>query len=135
MTIVLDASATIPWSLDDETDKRALHRLKRVSEEGAVVPRLWNLELGNVLLRAVRRGRMTHAGFQAATVALALMPVEVDSQTERQALSSTFDLAVRFGLTLYDAAYLELASRRGLPLATNDRELAAAATGLGVSLV
>lgn len=134
MTLVLDTSATVPWFLDDEKDELALPRLKRVNDEGAIVPRLWHLELGNVLLRAVRRGRLTKERFRDAQAALALLPIKVDRHTERKALSVTFDLGERFALTLYDAAYLELASRRHLPLATNDQELMDAATVLGVPL-
>ncbi len=63
------------------------------------------------------------------------MPIQIDRQTEKRAFNTTFDLATRFKLTLYDAAYLELASRRKCPLATNDSDLAAAATTMGVSLV
>ena len=134
MTIVLDTSATIPWFLDDETDDQALPRLKRVSDEGAIVPRLWHLELGNVLLRALRRGRLSRERLGTALEVLALMPVEVDADTERYALSATLELAEQFRLTLYDAAYLELAHRRRHPLATNDRQLIDAAIALGVPL-
>ncbi len=134
MSFVLDASATIPWFLDDEIDTSAPERLKRVTNGGALVPGLWHLEIGNVLLRAFRRGRITQDKLRFATLVLTLMPITVDRQTERRAFDTTFELAVRFKLTLYDAAYLELAERRRCPLATNDSALAGAALMLGVPL-
>jgi predicted nucleic acid-binding protein len=102
---------------------------------GAWVPQLWRLEVANVLEMGVRRGR-TDAAFRDATVAdLELLPIQIDPDTEKYAWRATMRLAASHRLTLYDAAYLELAMRRGLPLATLDRELRAAATAENIILL
>jgi predicted nucleic acid-binding protein len=99
------------------------------------IPVLWRLEVVNVLEMGIRRGRHD-AAFQDATLAdLALLPISVDLETDRQAWSATLRLAERHKLTMYDAAYLELAQRRGLPLATLDAELRDAASAEGVILI
>jgi predicted nucleic acid-binding protein len=102
---------------------------------GAWVPALWRWEVANVLEMGVRRGRHT-AAFRDATLAdLSLLPIAVDPEAERQAWGSTLQLAERHKLTLYDAAYLELARRRGLALATLDVDLRPAATAEGIPLL
>jgi predicted nucleic acid-binding protein len=127
VSLVLDSSATLAWVYSDETTEGIRAVFDQVSSEGAWVPSLWRLEVANVLQMGVRRGRHDGA-FRDATVAdLGLLPVQVDSETERQAWGATLRLAERHTLTVYDAAYLELALRRGLPLATLDQELRAAA--------
>lgn len=135
MTFVLDASATVPWFLADEASQTALARLKRVQAEGAIVPSLWHLEVGNVLLNAQRRGRLSEDALAIARADLPGLRIRVDAETDQRALNDTFDLAVRFRLTLYDAAYLELANRLRLPLATDDQALIKAAQTLGIPLV
>jgi len=88
---------------------------------------LWRLEIANVLEMGVRRSRHD-AGFRDATLSdLALLPIHLDPDTNEHAWGATVHLAVQHRLTVYDAAYLELALRRGLPLATLDQELRAAA--------
>jgi predicted nucleic acid-binding protein len=102
---------------------------------GAWVPALWRWEVANVLEMGVRRGRHT-AAFRDATLAdLSLLPIAVDPEAERQAWGSTLQLAERYHLTLYDSAYLELARRRGLALATLDVDLRTAATAEGIALL
>jgi predicted nucleic acid-binding protein len=101
---------------------------------GAMVPGLWRLEVANVLRTVLRRGQLSLDQRDAALVALSQWPVTVDDETDQRAWTDTLRLADRFGLTPYDAAYLELASRRGLPLATLDRELMVAAPAAGVRL-
>jgi predicted nucleic acid-binding protein len=91
------------------------------------VPSVWRLEVANVLEMGVRRGRHNPA-FRDATLAdLALLPINVDAETDKYAWNTTLRVAARHHLTLYDAAYLELAQRRGFPLATLDKELRTAA--------
>jgi predicted nucleic acid-binding protein len=108
---------------------------EQVTEAGAWVPSLWRLEVANVLEMGVRRGR-NDAAFRDATLAdFELLPIQSDSETERHAWQSTLRLAERYRLTVYDAAYLELAMRRGLPLASLDRELRAAAGAENVALL
>jgi predicted nucleic acid-binding protein len=98
-----------------------------VAEDGAVVPAHWRLEVGNALLMAERRGRIRAARVDAVWRLLAALPIEMDAETNARAWESAAALARQHGLTLYDAAYLELAGRRALPLATFDGALLRAA--------
>ena len=109
--------------------------LARVIESGAWVPGLWRLEIGNVLEMGVRKGRTDAAFRDAALADLALLPISVDPETDRHAWGATVKLAARHRLTLYDAAYLELARRRSLPLATLDAELRVAAAAEDIILI
>jgi len=132
--MVLDSSVTLAWLFGDETTPRISQLFETVAERGAVVPGLWWLEIANSLTVAVRRRRID-AGFRRAALAdLALLDISTDAQTATQAWADTLDLADQHRLTLYDAAYLELARRRGLPLATLDLELRAAALAAQVGL-
>lgn len=132
MSLVVDASVALSWYLDDEQDADALAILARVRANGAVVPSLWRLEIANVLLLKLRRGRLSPQAFRIAIGELDELAIEVDAHTDEQAFGETIQLAQRHGLTAYDAAYLELAQRRGLALATLDRELRAAAQSAGL---
>lgn len=135
MSLVLDSSIILAWIYAQETTEQIRQVMDRTLQHGAWVPSLWRLEVGNVLEMGVRRGR-TDAAFRDATLAdLALLPVRLDADTDRFAWSSTMHLATAHRLTTYDAAYLELAKRRGLPLATLDQELRTAATAEGVPLL
>jgi predicted nucleic acid-binding protein len=133
---VLDCSATLPWVFADEASPAADALLDQlVQGERAWVPALWQLELGNVLLGAQRRSRIDQAGIEAFLSRLALYEIAVDDQTMERAWQKTLDLAMQHGLSTYDASYLELALRRGLPLATLDRQLVAAARASGVRVL
>ena len=135
MSLVLDSSATLAWIYSEETTEPIRRLFHAVANEGAVVPALWRLEVANSLTVAVRRGRID-ADFRRASLAdLALLDIATDQHTDFHAWSETLSLADRFRLTLYDAAYLELAARRSLPLATLDDEMRAAATALGLHLL
>jgi predicted nucleic acid-binding protein len=135
VSLILDSSATLAWVYSDETTEAIRHVFDLVSEGGAWVPGLWRLEVANILEMGVRRGRHD-AAFRDATLAdLALLPIALDPETDCQAWGATARLAERHRLTLYDAAYLELAQRRGLPLATLDRELRAAAVAESIVLL
>lgn len=132
MSLILDSSATLAWVYADETSDAIRQVFDLLGESGAWVPSLWRLEVGNILEMGVRR-RRHDAAFRDATLAdLALLPVHLDPETDRQAWGATLRLAQRHRLTAYDAAYLELAQRRGLPLATLDSELRAAASSENV---
>lgn len=135
MSLVLDTSVTLSWHFADEQTPATRAVLARVVAEGDLVPSLWRLEVANALRTAVRRGRMTVAARNAALQDLALLNIEVDSETDAQAWDGNLALADRFNLTPYDAAYLELALRRGLKLATLDRALRQAAGALGLGLL
>jgi predicted nucleic acid-binding protein len=135
VSLVLDCSATLVWVYGEETTPAVQAVFTVVASRGALVPALWRLEVANVLEMGVRRKRHD-AAFRDATLAdLALLPIRLDPETDRHAWGATARLAARHGLTLYDAAYLELARRAALPLATLDNELRAAALTEGVSLL
>ena len=135
MSLVFDSSVTLAWVYGDETTAGVKHVFDLVGGSGAWVPGLWRLEVANILEIGVRRGRHD-ANFRDSTLAdLALLPIHVDPETDGQAWGATARLAERHRLTLYDAAYLELALRRGLPLATLDQELRAAAAAEKVEVL
>jgi predicted nucleic acid-binding protein len=135
VSLALDSSVTLARILSDETTAAVERVFDLVSEGGAWVPGLWRLEVANALEVGVRRGRYT-ADFRDRTlVDLSSLTIWIDPESDRQAWGATLRLAERHRLTLYDAAYLELALRRGLPLATLDRELRAAATGEKIRLL
>jgi predicted nucleic acid-binding protein len=135
LSLVLDSSATLAWVYSAETTEAISDVLARVIESGAWVPALWRLEIANVLEMGVRKGRTDAAFRDAALADLALLPISVDPETDRHAWGATVKLAARHRLTLYDAAYLELARRRSLPLATLDAELRVAAAAEDIILI
>lgn len=135
-SFVLDCSVAVAWLLEDERIPEADALLDGLEDGGqALVPGLWRLELGNVLAGAERRNRISGTGLSRCLGILARLPVVTDPHTEERALRETLELARREYLTTYDAAYLELAMRRGLPLATLDRPLARAARRAGVEIL
>ena len=135
MSLVLDSSAALAWIYGDETTEPIRRLFDLVADEGAVVPALWRLEVANSLTVAVRRGRIDSSFRRAALGDLEVLDITTDQRTDSSAWSETLNLADRFRLTVYDAAYLELAQRRGLPLATLDDELGTAAAALGLRLL
>ena len=134
MSLVLDSSVALAWQMPDEESAPAQLLFERFLEQGAIVPGLWRLEVANALLVAERRGRLEPGFTQDALADFSALPFEVDEETDRHAWTATRRLAERFGLTVYDASYLELAQRSGLPLATLDQQLARAARECGVRL-
>ena len=132
---VLDNSIVMAWSFEDEVDEYADAVLERLAETKALVPVLWPLEVANALLMGERRKRSTEADTIKWTGILASLPIAIDSETNSRAWSDTLSLARGHNLTAYDAAYLELAIRRGLPLATIDGKLRTAAQAVGVALL
>jgi predicted nucleic acid-binding protein len=135
VSLVLDSSVTLAWLYSTESTDGVFNVFEQVVKLGAWVPGLWRLEVANVLEMGVRRGR-TDAAFRDASLAdLALLPISVDPETDGQAWGATIKLASRYRLTIYDAAYLELARRRCLPLATLDTELRTAAIAEDIPLL
>jgi predicted nucleic acid-binding protein len=132
---VLDSSATLAWIYSDETTEPIRRLFEAVADDGAVVPALWRLEVANSLTVAVRRGRIDANFRRAALTDLALLDITTDHHTDVHAWGETLNVADRFQLTVYDAAYLELAQRRALPLATLDSALGSAARALGLPVV
>jgi predicted nucleic acid-binding protein len=135
VSLVLDCSATLAWLYPDETTDPVRQVFDLIADQGCSVPSLWRLEVANGITVAVRRGRITAAFKADALNALALLPISVDSETGDYAWTATLQLADRFGLTVYDAAYLELAQRRSLPLASLDLDLRRAAQVLRLQLM
>ena len=123
------------WYFDDESTPATDALIDRVANIGAIVPGLWRLEVANAFQTAIRRQRIDAVYRDASLAELGLMPITVDADTNTYAWSSTLRLSERFSLTLYDAAYLELAQRRSLPLATLDRDLRTAAPALQIELL
>ena len=132
MSLVVDASMTLAWYFEDEQTPASLQVLRDVSSEGAIVPSLWRLEVASGLQAALRRRRITAAFRDASLRDLATLAIAIDAETDLQAWARTLQLADRFGLTVYDACYLELADRLNFPLGTGDAPLARAATAYGV---
>jgi predicted nucleic acid-binding protein len=132
VSLVLDASLTLAWYFEDEASGLADSLLAVVARSGAVVPPLWRLEVANGFQSAIRRGRIDQ-GFRDDSLAdLRLLPIEIDGESDAHVWSSMLPPADRFGLSVYDACYLELAQRRDLPLATLDARLRSACAALGL---
>jgi predicted nucleic acid-binding protein len=132
---VLDASIALAWCFDDEATEATTALRHRVRDEGACAPALWPLEVVNVLLHAERRGRLSGPDVQARVDLLRALPIGIDQESSARAWSDLLILARAQALTVYDAAYLDLALRRGLPLATKDKALRDAAMRLRVETV
>jgi predicted nucleic acid-binding protein len=132
--LVLDASLALAWALPDEASTYSDGVLKRVASSGALVPSLWLHEIANGLLMAQKRGRYTIAQRMAFVEELLRLPIEVETPSARSILDGQAALAERYGLTAYDAAYLDLALRRGVALATQDKAMKAAAVKAGVEI-
>ncbi len=129
---VLDCSATIPWLFVSEVTPKTDALLDDLAN-GAIgwVPSLWHLEVANVLLGAKKKGRIDQYGIEQFFGLLKNFDLAVDGETVGQSWTKTVGLAELYGITVYDAAYLELALRRGLPLATLDTDLRSALTKAG----
>ncbi|MHC5539056.1 type II toxin-antitoxin system VapC family toxin [Singulisphaera rosea] len=132
--IVVDSSVAIAWCFSDEQDTYSQSVLDALASKTAFVPDLWHLEVANTLLVGERRKRSTQAETVAWMHFLTELPITVDDETKLHAFKEISDLGRSQSLSAYDAAYLELAMRRGLLLATLDEKLRAAAGAVGVSL-
>jgi predicted nucleic acid-binding protein len=133
--LVLDSSVALTWCFADEATQATDALLDDISANGALVPGLWFLELGNVLLAAERRRRITAADVAARLELISALPIYVDQQSIGRAWTEILHLARDQNLTTYDATYLDLARRRHLPLATKDRALAEAARRVEVAVL
>jgi predicted nucleic acid-binding protein len=133
--LVIDASSVLSWGFEDEGGPVTDALIDKVAAEGAVVPGSWSLEIANGLVMGERRRRIKPAESVAFVAMIEALPIVADRATTARALHETMSLAREHRLTAYDAAYLELAKRLGLPLATNDRSLGAAAQRAGVALL
>jgi predicted nucleic acid-binding protein len=131
-TFVLDNSIVMAWSFSDETSAYADAVLDSLAATQTIVPALWPLEVANALLMGERRKRSTEAETIYWIDILNKLAIAIDDETITRAWSDTLALARGHKLSAYDAAYLELAIRRRLPLATLDGPLKAAAKAVGV---
>jgi predicted nucleic acid-binding protein len=129
---VIDASSVLAWCFEDEGGPDADALIEKVATKGAAVPGLWAIEIANGLVIGERRGRIKPAESATFVAMIEELPIVADRATGARALHETMSLAREHRLTAYDAAYLELAMRLGLPLATGDRALEAAAKRAGV---
>lgn len=123
------------WCFQDEASPTTDALLDRLKHDRAVAPALWRWEVSNVLAMAVRRNRITLAEATTKLRHLDALPIQIDDEAQGQAWRSTLQLADAHALTVYDAAYLELALRLGLELATRDADLMRAAASLGVAVI
>jgi predicted nucleic acid-binding protein len=132
---VPDASVTLAWYFEDETSEWSEAQLARLhSGDTAVVPQHWQLEVANTILLAVRRGRTNRDTSVVFFRSLLALPVRIDSTNREKTFRDVFAYAEKYKLTVYDAAYLELALREGVALATLDSDLRTAARAAGVLL-
>lgn len=132
---VLDCSVAMSWCFEDEATAESDALLEAISKQGSWVPNLWHLEVGNVLLQATKRRRITLSNRTAMLQLLSKLPLETDSQTHTQVFRESLNLAQHYQLSLYDAAYLELAMRKNLPLATYDEALIVAGKKAGHPII
>ena len=135
MAIVVDSSIALAWLLPDERSQVVDALADQLEREAAIAPSLWPLEVGNALVTALRRDRLTDRDVERLLEILRELPVEIEPPPAEPWLANVVALARKHGLTVYDSAYLELAQRRHLPLATLDARLAAACKVAGVTVL
>lgn len=132
--LVIDSSVALAAVFDDETSDYADSAIVELRESPGLVPSLWLLEVGNALLVAERRGRIDEFGCSMALELLRELPLRVEQDLTNARLDRVVALARRRGISSYDAAYLEMAIRLSIPLATLDERLRAAARAEGIQL-
>lgn len=132
---VVDASVALAWCFADEASDVADQTLVRLEQEEALAPAIWPLEVANGLRTAERRGRLDLADLGRVRELLVSLPIRIEGLELDAALGEVIEIARRLELTAYDAAYLALAARRGLALATVDDRLRQACEDAGVELV
>jgi predicted nucleic acid-binding protein len=135
VSFVLDASMALAWCLDDEADARADAVLARIGSEDAITSAVWPLEVANGLRSAERRGRIDEGELPAARQLLVALPIQVEELPLARALADVLPLARALAISAYDASYVDLALRHGVPLATLDEQLTRAAAAAGARLL
>lgn len=135
MPFVLDASVTLAWAFLEERTPYTVRVQESLRSGAAITSAIWPLEVANALLVAERRGRLTSSGVAQFTTMVLSLRVNVEESVSARALHAVLSVAKSQGLSAYDASYLELAMRTGLPLATLDSRLRSAAVAVGVPLL
>ena len=131
---VVDNSVVMSWCFEDQGNHHAEVILESLESGQAFVPAIWPLEVGNFLLVAERKNRLSHASVVRFLALLVGLPITVEQETPERMLKEILSLAREHGLSTYDASYLELAMRLDLPLATQDTSLVKAAKKCEVPL-
>jgi predicted nucleic acid-binding protein len=134
MPFVLDASVAVAWCFEDERDALGDAVLESLRDDSALVPAIWPFEVANALVVAERRGRLTRSDLTRFTQLLSSLPIDIDRRTAEGIFDSVLHTAQAQNLSVYDAAYVDLAMRSGLPIATLDERLRVASEALGVTL-
>ncbi len=132
---VVDNSVVMSWCFKDETNKYADAILHKLSEARAVVPSIWPLEVVNVLLVAERRKRLSEADSTRFITLLTQLPIIVEQERPENMMKELLTFARANNLSSYDASYLDLAMKRGYPIATSDNKLIQAARRIDVQIL
>jgi predicted nucleic acid-binding protein len=132
--LIVDTSAIVPFVLADEADDRIPTVIEAVRDGNCVAPGLWSWEIANSLWKALRSGRLNENQLDTAIQVIESFGVSIETTATEKALGPTLALAIRYGLTAYDAAYLELSMRLGAELATHDADLRKAALAEGITI-
>lgn len=131
---VLDTSVAMAWCFEDEANPYADAVLDSLIDNAALAPSIWPLEVGNVLLVAERRKRMSQSESMRFLELLSSLPIKIESFSEQRMFEAVLNLARKQRLSSYDASYLDLAKQTGLKLATLDQSLRKAADRCGVAI-
>jgi len=132
---VIDNSVVMAWCFEDQINKYTESVLERLMASEAFAPGIWPLEVGNVLLIAERKNILNKSDVVRFLSLIRGLPIIVEQESSNRMLMEIVALAREHRLSTYDASYLDLAMRRGLPLATQDKALASAAKKCGLSLL
>jgi predicted nucleic acid-binding protein len=135
VSLVIDASMTVAWLFHNQRSDHSRSILRRVVADGAAAPSIWRLEVANVLRTSVRRGHCRDEYAAGCLQRLRRLRITIDPETDRNAWGITRELSRAHNLTLYDAAYLELAVRLRQPIASLDVALLSAARTAGLEAV
>ncbi len=132
--VVVDASIALAWCFPDETSDYADGVLVALEGETILVPAIWSLEIANAVLVGERKKRLNQPDVRQFTTLLKSLSLVQDLQPVGETMDNVLPLAREYGLSTYDAAYLELSIRHGIPLATHDRNLQKAAQRAGIEI-
>ena len=134
-SFVIDTSVVITWCFKDEASQYADSVLDSLEHFTAIAPSIWPLEVGNVLLAAERKNRLSEADSIRFIALLFELPISVDQEPPERMIKEIFALAREHKLSAYDASYLDLAMKRGIPIATLDNRLMKTAKRSNVSIM